>query len=233
MRYKSYRDVYKRQDFIQLDEKHYQALKNSKKYNFRVIYQNSKISDVYDKTIEPMFEEIYNKLLYDLKNDIKSSPIFKHHIELIDYSNRFSGYEYTKNSDFNDIVTDYIASMTDDYFIDLYEYLFNKQAPVKYISCLLYTSSIDYLVGYDERRIIKNEIGRTKDIELNKAEIDLIQSYRNLSYQGKEHLKTTMEMYKSYFANDTVHITKSRDNIIKDDIVATEKKIQKITKKEV
>lgn len=43
-----------------------------------------------------MFEEIYNKLLYDLKNDIKSSPIFKHHIELIDYSNRFSGYEYTK-----------------------------------------------------------------------------------------------------------------------------------------
>ena len=102
--------------------------------NFRVIYQNSKISDVYDKTIEPMFEEIYNKLLYDLKNDIKSSPIFKHHIELIDYSNRFSGYEYTKNSDFNDIVTDYIASMTDDYFIDLYEYLFNKQAPVKYIS---------------------------------------------------------------------------------------------------
>ena len=99
-----------------------------------MLYQNSKISDVYDKTIEPMFEEIYNKLLYDLKNDIKSSPIFKHHIELIDYSNRFSGYEYTKNSDFNDIVTDYIASMTDDYFIDLYEYLFNKQAPVKYIS---------------------------------------------------------------------------------------------------
>ena len=121
-------------EFIQLDEKYYQALKNSKKDNFRVIYQNSKISDVYDKTFEPMFEEIYNKLLYDLKNDIKSSPIFKHHIELIDYSNRFSGYEYTKNSDFNDIVTDYIASMTDDYFIDLYEYLFNKQAPVKYIS---------------------------------------------------------------------------------------------------
>lgn len=97
----------------------------------------------------------------------------------------------------------------------------------------LFDVSIDYLVGYDKRRIIKNEIGRTKDIELNKAEIDLIQSYRNLSYQGKEHLKTTMEMYKSYFANDTVHITKSRDNIIKDDIVATEKKIQKITKKEV
>ena len=114
-----------------MTRKHYQAL-TVKKDNFRVIYQNSKISDVCDKTIERCL--IYNKLLYDLKNDIKSSPIFKHHIELIDYSNRFSEYEYTKNSDFNDIVTDYIASMTDDYFIDLYEYLFNKQAPVKYIS---------------------------------------------------------------------------------------------------
>ena len=81
-----------------------------------------------------MFEEIYNKLLYDLKNDIKSSPIFKHHIELIDYSNRFSGYEYTKNSDFNDIVTDYIASMTDDYFLDLHAMLFPEAPKLKYIS---------------------------------------------------------------------------------------------------
>lgn len=97
----------------------------------------------------------------------------------------------------------------------------------------LFDVSIDYLVGYDERRIIKKEIGRTKDIELNKAEIDLIQSYRSLSYQGKEHLKTTMEMYKSYFSNDTVHIEKSRDEIISNDIIATEKKIQEITKKEV
>jgi dGTPase len=81
-----------------------------------------------------MFEEIYERLLHDLKNDIKSSPVFKHHIEFVNNANRFNGFEYTKNSDFNDIVTDYIASMTDDYFIDLYQYLFEKDAPIKYIS---------------------------------------------------------------------------------------------------
>lgn len=97
----------------------------------------------------------------------------------------------------------------------------------------LFDVSIDYLVGYDERRIIKKEIGRTKDMSLNKAEMELIQNYRKLSYQGKEHLKTTMEMYKSYFPNDTEHSPISRNEIISNDIVATKKKIRKITKKEV
>lgn len=121
-------------DYIRLDDKHYEALKASKQDNYKIIYQNNKISDVYDKQIRPMFESIYTRLLDDLKNDVKSSPVFKHHIDFVNNANRFSHYEYTKNSDFNEIVVDYIASMTDDYFIDLYEYLFYKKAPVQYIS---------------------------------------------------------------------------------------------------
>lgn len=122
------------QNYIRLDDAHYDALKSSKKDNYRIIYQNNKISDIYDKQICPMFQKIYAKLLSDLKNDVKSSPIFKHHIDFVNHANRFSGYKYTKNSDFNEIVVDYIASMTDDYFIDLYEYIFNTGAPIKYIS---------------------------------------------------------------------------------------------------
>ena len=80
-----------------------------------------------------MFESVYARLLEDLKNNRKSSPIFKHHIEFVNNANRFTDYEYTKNSDFDEIVVDYIASMTDDYFIDLYEYLFDKKAPIQYI----------------------------------------------------------------------------------------------------
>ena len=81
-----------------------------------------------------MFERIYLKLLSDIKNDVKSSPIFKHHIDFVNHANRFTDYEYTKNSDFDEIVVDYIASMTDDYFIDLYEYMFNEKSPIEYIS---------------------------------------------------------------------------------------------------
>ncbi len=121
-------------DYIRLDDKHYEALKASKQDNYKIIYQNSKVSDIYNTQILPMFESIYTKLLSDLHNNIKSSPIFSHHIDFVNNANRFSKYEYTKNSDFDEIVVDYIASMTDDYFIDLYEHLFNKKAPVQYIS---------------------------------------------------------------------------------------------------
>ena len=120
--------------YLRLDDTHYKALRDSKNDNYALIYQNEKISAVYDKSICPMFERIYSKLLADLKNNVKSSPIFSHHIDFINKSNRFNGNQYTKNSDFNEIVTDYIASMTDDYFIDLYEYMFNEKSPIKYVS---------------------------------------------------------------------------------------------------
>jgi dGTPase len=120
--------------YIRLDEKHFKALKESKKDNYEIIYQNAKIADVYDSKIKPMFERIYMGLLSDLKNGVKSSPIFKHHIDYINNANRFRAYEYTKNSDFNEIVTDYIASMTDDYFIDLYEHMFGEKSPIEYVS---------------------------------------------------------------------------------------------------
>ncbi len=121
-------------DYIMLDDSHYNALKTSKKDNYEKIYLNDKVSQVYDTKIQPMFEAVYSKLLADLKNGVKSSPVFKHHIDFVNQANRFSNYKYTENSSYNDIVVDYIASMTDDYFIDLYEYLFGKKAPVQYIS---------------------------------------------------------------------------------------------------
>ncbi|MGN0108043.1 MAG: deoxyguanosinetriphosphate triphosphohydrolase family protein [Hominilimicola sp.] len=120
--------------YIRLDDAHFNALKECKKDNYEIIYHNHKIADIYNNQIRPMFEKIYVKLLSDLKNNIKASPIFRHHIDFVNHANRFNDYEYTKNSDFDEIVVDYIASMTDDYFIDLYEYLFNEKSPIKYIS---------------------------------------------------------------------------------------------------
>ncbi|MCC8160145.1 MAG: HD domain-containing protein, partial [Oscillospiraceae bacterium] len=121
-------------DYLKLDDAHYNALKNSKKDNYEIIYQNHKIADVYDKKIRPMFEELYTRLLSDLKSGVKSSPIFRHHIDFVNNANRFKDYDYAENSNCDEIVVDYIASMTDDYFIDLYEYIFNKKAPIEYIS---------------------------------------------------------------------------------------------------
>lgn len=121
-------------DYIRLDDAHYAALKQSKSDNFEIIYKNSKIADIYDEKIMPMFDEIYHRLLSDLKNGKKSSPIFCHHIDFVNHANRFREYKYAENSSYEDIVVDFIASMTDDYFVDLYEYLFMKKAPIEYIS---------------------------------------------------------------------------------------------------
>lgn len=111
-------------DFIRMDENHFDALKKAKRDNYDVIYGNETVTES-DDIIRQMMSKIYAKLLFDLKNSITSSPIFDHHIDYVckPYydKNRIVPYlEYEPNF----IVVDYIASMTDDYFVDLFKHLF-------------------------------------------------------------------------------------------------------------
>ncbi len=114
-------------NYIQLDEEYYDAIKNAKKENYEKIYFNEKTEEQYKNNLEPMFQEIYDKLLKDLKSGNKDSVIYTHHINFINqhrgYYGNFNDYAAEKP---DDVVVDYIASMTDDYFVDLYDYLFPK-----------------------------------------------------------------------------------------------------------
>ena len=92
------------------------------------------MSEIYTNGIWPMFEKIYTRLRRDFSEGKKTSPVFTHHIDFINNANRFNGWNYLEHSSVDDVVTDYIASMTDDYFVDLYRYLFNEEPPVKYKS---------------------------------------------------------------------------------------------------
>lgn len=124
------------QDYIRLDEEYYNHLKLSKSQNNEYIYKNPEIREKYNNSIRPIFEQVYLKLLYDLKNNIRSSAIFKHHIKCVE--NIRKGLKCVipyREEEPNQIVVDYIASMTDDYFIDLYEFLFpSSQYKIKYVS---------------------------------------------------------------------------------------------------
>ena len=110
--------------YLQLDEKHFEALKKGKRENYAQIYGNESIKRA-DTTIKAMMEELYAKLLSDLNEGRTSSPIFRHHIEYLNkpyYAvKRETPYEETEK---NQIVVDYIAGMTDDYFIELHKYVF-------------------------------------------------------------------------------------------------------------
>lgn len=123
-------------DYIMLDEDYYNALKTAKKENYERIYRNDEIEEKYMKKVKPMFGKMYYRLLEELEKNNRESYIYTHHIDYLnkqrDYYNQKKPYEDT---DKNQIVVDYIASMTDDYFIDLYMKLFpNDEYKIEYIS---------------------------------------------------------------------------------------------------
>ena len=111
--------------YIKLDAEHFEALKKAKSDNYELIYKQEKVASVLNETIQPMMAEVYEALLNDLNCGRESSPIFTHHIRSINdiYYSRSAPYLETEP---NQIVADYIASMTDDYFIDLHAHLFPK-----------------------------------------------------------------------------------------------------------
>lgn len=118
--------------YIKLDEKHFKALQIAKMENYQKIYNSAAEQASLDLTVKPMMAQIYGQLLDDLKNGNKVSPIFTHHIDYINAAHYTRAVRY-EDSDPNQIVIDYIASMTDDYFIELYAYLFpNSKLSVHY-----------------------------------------------------------------------------------------------------
>lgn len=122
-------------DYIQLSEQAYKDLKTSKKENYEVIYFNDKINSKYDEIIKPMFQEVYYALRDQLVSKDENSIIYKHHIKFIQEALKYyKGYDYLAEEP-NQIVADYIASMTDDYFIDLHRELFpDSKYRIEYVS---------------------------------------------------------------------------------------------------
>lgn len=113
--------------YLSMDEEHFDMLVKAKQENGKIIYGNADVDDSYKNGVKPMMEAIYYRLLSDAKNHNKDSVLYKHHIEFVKDLNKYSAYgnDY-EETDSNQIVVDFISSMTDDYFVDLYKYLFPK-----------------------------------------------------------------------------------------------------------
>ena len=109
--------------YIAMDDAHFEALKTAKAENYHRIYESAATRAKLDTTAQPMMGEIYDQMLYDLTHEKKNSPIFRHHINYVNNTRYRRDIPY-ESGEPNQIVVDYIASMTDDYFIDLHHYLF-------------------------------------------------------------------------------------------------------------
>lgn len=112
--------------YLSLSDDVYAALETYVRENYEKIYGLPEIREPYDNVIRPMAEKLYEKLLSDLKNGDESSIIFKHYLNgSYVHSNYFpeDGGERIADSP-DDMVIDFMASMTDDYFLDAFEHLF-------------------------------------------------------------------------------------------------------------
>ncbi len=117
--------------YIALGEEEFAALAQAKRENYEHIYGSPAVKKTHE-ILSPMFERLYERLLRDVVADKRSSPVFTHHVSLVE------GAHYTRKSPYreeapDDIVTDYIASMTDDYFVDLYAHFFPDSPAIPYI----------------------------------------------------------------------------------------------------
>ncbi len=121
--------------YLRLDKKYSDALDYEKRVNYSKIYEPEDRNTPYP-TIKTMFGRMYEKLNEDLIGKKEKSLVYRHHIDKI-----FAGFkdeaqmreEYLRE-DNNQIVVDYIASMTDDYFLDVHEYLFPNTVRIEYNS---------------------------------------------------------------------------------------------------
>lgn len=121
-------------DRIILSREYFEALGKAKSDNYRLIYRSKEVAAPQEHIFKNMFAKMYKKLLDDVVSQNTSSPIFKHHIYFIGkWSKYYRGEDYSKTEP-NQIVVDYIASMTDDYFIDLFSLLFPEEVTIEYKS---------------------------------------------------------------------------------------------------
>ncbi|MGV9173921.1 MAG: deoxyguanosinetriphosphate triphosphohydrolase family protein [Promethearchaeia archaeon] len=107
----------------------FEALKKLKEFNYEKIYKRRDLyvregSDKpFHEELKEKFEVIYTESMKDLKNENFDSPIFMDHIEYID-DNSYSTYYYPlkKSGELALIVRDYIAGMSDKYFLEIYNH---------------------------------------------------------------------------------------------------------------
>lgn len=99
--------------YIKLSDEVYQAILELKKFNYKNIYDKANDKEKIDYYKEA-FNKLFSKYLNDLEYIRKNSEIYTLFLDTMDDN-------YKINTSNKRIVIDFIAGMTDDYFINAYE----------------------------------------------------------------------------------------------------------------
>ena len=113
-------------DRIEMSEELFAEIRRAKAENYAKIYRSSGIEGERAEVLARAFELMYERCLDDLHKRDESSFIFRHHITRIEEQLAHYGRTYDWQSDPEQTVVDYIASMTDGYFAELASKFFPK-----------------------------------------------------------------------------------------------------------
>ncbi|MDY2777008.1 MAG: HD domain-containing protein [Collinsella sp.] len=106
-------------DRIEMSEGLFEEIRRAKAENYQKIYRSGGIEGERAETLGAAFEMMYDRFLDDLRAGDEGSFIFRHHIKRIERALSHYGRSYDWQGDLDQTVVDYIASMTDEYFVEL------------------------------------------------------------------------------------------------------------------
>lgn len=126
--------------YLKIDRSVYNEMNHIKDENNKKIYSDERVNQPYYEIIQPMMKKIYEKMRNDFENRNYNSPIFQHHLNhpILGNCYRRNGADRRIVARADDVVVDYIASMTDDYFIDLFIHEFPEDELCKKIQYVQY-----------------------------------------------------------------------------------------------
>jgi dGTPase len=97
-----------------MDEAVFKDMQDFIAENYQVIYGTEELNAPFEEIIKPLMQGLYERFIDDLKSGNENSPVVYHYLR----DQALVGC-YAEDTPPAEIVTDFIASMTDDYFIDV------------------------------------------------------------------------------------------------------------------
>ncbi|MDE5942876.1 MAG: HD domain-containing protein [Clostridia bacterium] len=112
--------------YLSLSADVYDALKKTKDENYEKIYKSEQATAQYEDGVKPMFERLYYRFLDELDKADKNSLIYLNYLNDGIVSKNYKELYGGQKSDLilNDVVCDFMASMTDDYFLEAFKFLY-------------------------------------------------------------------------------------------------------------
>lgn len=111
--------------YLAMDSEVFESLMRIKEDNSQRIYHSPQAHERLDEIVQPMMERLYDRFREDVISGNEDSFIWRHHIH--SWVMQFNE-GYVDDNVPDDIVVDYLASMTDEYFIDLFNFLYPEEA---------------------------------------------------------------------------------------------------------